>query len=354
MEKNWESLDVDDSDLPSLTLRPCSNSNKKHHHNNSSSSSSQHTPPLLSPRFIPGPAGIIQSAMNRKRLHDSDPPISTQDFLLQAAECSENDDDFNSNAWLHALHFTQTTKDVVIPTTPLSRVDTTLPHRIVNQVVAIINSCTPNGLGDMTVTLKDRTGIRDGTIHRKVLTDSEFAKDISVKAAIVLKKVSIFAPASKTVYLNITRSNVLKVFRKDIEPLSGNTHVAPRVSYRPPDISKKSRILEDAFAEEQGRTKETMHEACQMATDATEICVEAGVDVPGDDQVTLDSSEKRPARYNFSEGHKSSVFVGNLNEDHEVEQADKAVKQRSMSKVSLPQWTDEQLLALFNDDDPLP
>lgn len=347
MEMNWESLDVDDSDLPSLsTLRPCSFSHTKHHHNNNSSSQ-QHTPPLI---LIPGPAGKIQAAMNRKRLHHSDSPIPTQDFLLQAAQCSDNDDDFNSHAWLRALHFTQTTKDVVIPTTPLSSVDNTLPHAIVNQVVAIINSCTPNGLGDMTVTLKDPTGIRDGTIHRKVLTESEFAKDISVKAAIILKKVSIFAPASKTVYLNITRSNVVKVFRKDITPLSGNTHVAPRVSYLPPDIGKKSRILEDAFADEQGRTEETMHEVCQVAA-ATEIYEEAGVDVPGNDRVTSDSIEKRPASDNLSEGCRSSFFVGNLNGDHEVQQADKAVKQRSMSKVSLPQWTDEQLLELFDDDD---
>lgn len=331
MEKNWESLDVDDSDLPGLTLlRPCS---KK-----------QHTPHLKK-NSIPGPAGKIQAAMNRKRLHHSDSPVSTQDFLLQADEI---DDDFNTTPWLTALHFLQTTTDVVIPTTPLSRVDNTLPDGIVNQVVAIINSCTPNGLGDMTVTLKDPTGIRDGTIHRKVLTESEFAKDISVKAAIILKKVSIFAPASKTVYLNITRSNVVKVFRKDIAPLSGNAHVAPRVSCLPPDMCKKSRILGDSFAEEQGRTEKSMHQVCQVSTAATEIYEE-----PGDDQVTLDSSEKRPASNNLSEGRKSSVFVGNLNGDHEVQQADKAVEQRSMSKVSLPQWTDEQLLELFIDDDPL-
>lgn len=108
METNWESLDVDDSDLPCLTLlRPCSNSIKNHHHINNTNSQHQHTPPLI---LIPGPAAKIQAAMNRKRLrHDSDPPISTQDFLLQAAQCSQNDDDFSSNAWLRALHFTQST-----------------------------------------------------------------------------------------------------------------------------------------------------------------------------------------------------------------------------------------------------
>ncbi|XP_017246261.1 uncharacterized protein LOC108217875 [Daucus carota subsp. sativus] len=415
MEENWESLDVDDSDLPSLILRPCSNSNK-HNHNHISQPQQQHhqqqpqrTPPLISPRLIPGPAGKIQAAMNRKRLHHSDSPLlPTQDFLLKAAQCSDlsfqDDDDFKADAWLRALRFLgnaqSTTKDFVLQTTPLSRVGSSLPDGIVNQVVAIINSCTPNGLGDMTVTLKDTTGLIDATIHRKVLTESEFAKDISVKAAIILKKVSIFAPSSKTVYLNITRSNVVKVFHKDVTPASGNTNVvAPRVTYLPPDISKKSRVLEDELAQEHGRTKEIMHEVCQVATGGrnwlldnqkkngsllpesgsdefgrvkntstqnkafwarecsatTEIYEKAGADVAGDNHMTLDSNEKRPKVNNLSEGHKNSVFVGNLNMDHgdETQQTDKAVKQSCISKVSLPQWTDEQLLELFEDDEPL-
>lgn len=44
---------------------------------------------------------------------------------------------------------------------------------------------------NLTVYVKDPTGTRDGTIHRKVLAESEFAKDISAKAAIILKKVYI-------------------------------------------------------------------------------------------------------------------------------------------------------------------
>lgn len=147
--------------------------------------------------------------------------------------------------------------------------------------------------------------------------------------------------------------------------------------------------MEDEFAQE-GRTEETMHEVSQVATAGRswllnnqnknrlsftasgndEICgdknngtqnkalrarqslaatdKEEGVDVVGDNQVMLDSNEKQPTSDNLSEGHKSSVLVGNLDGDHSEE-----VQQRSNSKVSLPQWTDEQLLELFNDDEPL-
>ncbi|GKG36339.1 transposase, MuDR, MULE transposase domain protein, partial [Tanacetum coccineum] len=43
------------------------------------------------------------------------------------------------------------------------------------QIVAVIKSCTPNVLGDLTVTLKDLSGTISGTIHYKVLTEERFA-----------------------------------------------------------------------------------------------------------------------------------------------------------------------------------
>lgn len=137
-------------------------------------------------------------------------------------------------------------------------------------------------------------------------------------------------------------------------------------------------MLEDELAQEHGRTKEIMHEVCQVATGGRNwllnnqkkngsLLPESGSDEfgrvkntstqnkAGDNHMTLDSNEKRPKVNNLSEGHKNSVFVGNLNMDHgdETQQTDKAVKQSCISKVSLPQWTDEQLLELFEDDEPL-
>ncbi|GJZ60591.1 reverse transcriptase zinc-binding domain-containing protein [Tanacetum coccineum] len=57
------------------------------------------------------------------------------------------------------------------------------------QVIAIIKSCTPNALGDLSITLKN---------------------------------LSVFSPKPSMHYLNITMRNVVKVFYKDTVPGNGN------------------------------------------------------------------------------------------------------------------------------------
>ncbi|PWA50069.1 hypothetical protein CTI12_AA474310 [Artemisia annua] len=42
----------------------------------------------------------------------------------------------------------------------------------VAQVVAIIKSCSPNALGDLTVTLKDLSGSMPGAIHHKIINEA--------------------------------------------------------------------------------------------------------------------------------------------------------------------------------------
>ncbi|GJT35534.1 transposase, MuDR, MULE transposase domain protein [Tanacetum coccineum] len=84
------------------------------------------------------------------------------------------------------------------------------------KVVAVIKSCTPNALGDLTVTLKDLSGIISGTIHYKVLIEDRFTKAITVGASLILHNVSVFSPKQSTHhYLNITKKNMVKVFHKD-------------------------------------------------------------------------------------------------------------------------------------------
>lgn len=41
----------------------------------------------------------------------------------------------------------------------------------VDQVVAIIKSCTPNALGDLTVTLKDLSGSIPSEVHHKIINE---------------------------------------------------------------------------------------------------------------------------------------------------------------------------------------
>lgn len=148
MEEPWEALDVDDSDLPSL-LQPC----KRLRRNSNSAaatssplpftpcsastqlseeekedqnlqlqplqqSDSTPLPPPPTPHRIPGPAGVVQSAMVQKNFDRQNHegwssqggnPISTQDYVRKAVEdSSEFDYDFHSNAWLCALQFIRT------------------------------------------------------------------------------------------------------------------------------------------------------------------------------------------------------------------------------------------------------
>ncbi|XP_057443875.1 uncharacterized protein LOC130736032 [Lotus japonicus] len=188
-----------EQDPPSTFIRPC-----KRQDNLSSSSR-----PL-----IPGPAGAVQAAMIHRRSTDDKPNISTQQFVRQVLQDGHNiDPDFQSNAWLSTLQLNGSA-------TPLGAI--THHHEGVDHVLAVIKSYNPNGFGDATVTLKDPTSTVGASIHHKVFTESVFAKDITVGSVLLLQKVAVFSPRKSTCYLNITLSNVVKVFPKDSAPPPGS------------------------------------------------------------------------------------------------------------------------------------
>ncbi|GKE99259.1 GPCR kinase, partial [Tanacetum coccineum] len=63
-----------------------------------------------------------------------------------------------------------------------------------DQVVATIKSCSPNVIGDLTVTMKDLPSTIPGTIHHKVIGESGYGNDITVGAALILANVLVFSP----------------------------------------------------------------------------------------------------------------------------------------------------------------
>ncbi|KAH9763453.1 nuclear localized protein 1 [Citrus sinensis] len=175
--------------------------------------------PFLSPcsktqkHLVPGPARAVQSAMQHKTLMGmsvgvNEEPIPTQEFIRRAVEdAGLEDEDFSQNPWLFAVDFVRSQGlvgvDGVAIGTPLSQIKNGMINGDrVSQIVAIVKSTTPNGLGDMMATLKDPTGTIDASIHRRVLTEGELGKDLSV---------AVFSPSRSACCLNITVSNIVKI-----------------------------------------------------------------------------------------------------------------------------------------------
>ncbi|XP_071702832.1 uncharacterized protein [Rutidosis leptorrhynchoides] len=161
---------------------------------------------------IPGPAGLIQAAKLRKKLDNQvEHSMDTQDYIRKGGEDPEEDDDFQLSPWLSAIEFAYPDGGK----STLGEIKDYKKNGKLDKVVAVIKSCAPNALGDLTVVLKDTTGTISGTIHHKVLAEAEFAKALCVGSVLILHKVSVFSPSRSTHILNITKKNLVKVFKKD-------------------------------------------------------------------------------------------------------------------------------------------
>ncbi|GKC27556.1 ribonuclease H-like domain-containing protein, partial [Tanacetum coccineum] len=202
----WEDLlDIDDSDLPlTPVLRPCN----------------RHEVEEKPVRIIPGPAGIVQLAKIRKQsdIHGGgdDYVLSTQEYMKQVVE----DEDFTSGSWVGATEYVKANGGIV--SRCIRDIKTFLKNGKLEQVVAIIKSCSPNALGDLKVTVKDLSGTLHGSIHYKVINERGYGKEITIRNTIILANVSVFSPNPSMHYLNITKKNVVKVFHKDFVPGNGN------------------------------------------------------------------------------------------------------------------------------------
>ncbi|GKE95731.1 transposase, MuDR, MULE transposase domain protein [Tanacetum coccineum] len=128
------------------------------------------------------------------------------------------DADFNSGAWVSATNYVNAFGGTV--TGCLGDIDNFLKKGKLEQVVAIVKSCSPNALGDLNVTLKDLSGTVPGTIHYKVLDVGSYENDITVGAAMIFANVSVFTPKPSKHCLNIIKRNVVDVFRKDTVSLA--------------------------------------------------------------------------------------------------------------------------------------
>ncbi|GJV21566.1 hypothetical protein Tco_1370586 [Tanacetum coccineum] len=207
----WElSLDIDDSDLHlTLIMRP------------SSITRVEPSPSIPNTvRILPGPAGIVQQAKMLKEkvfiLGTDGDLMLKQEYMQKVVEDVGEDEDFKSGARVSATDYVNANGSTV--TRCLGDIKNFLKNGKLDQVVAIVKSCSPNMIGDLTVTMKDLSGTIPGTIHYKVIGEGSYGKDIIVGAALIFSNVLVFSSKSSMNYLNITMRNVVKVFRKDAVP----------------------------------------------------------------------------------------------------------------------------------------
>ncbi|GKB08305.1 hypothetical protein Tco_0836589 [Tanacetum coccineum] len=136
----WEfSLDIDDPDLHLTPVVRSSTSNP----------------------VIPSPTGLVQRAkLLKENVFILDPDgalMSTQKYMQKVVEDVGEDVDFNSGAWVSATNYVNAFGGTV--TGYLGDIDNFLKKGKLEQVVAIVKSCSLNALGDLNVTLKDLSGI---------------------------------------------------------------------------------------------------------------------------------------------------------------------------------------------------
>ncbi|GJV22802.1 hypothetical protein Tco_1375497 [Tanacetum coccineum] len=196
-----DDFDIDDSDLrPTAALRPCNREHQTRDTTNTTRSLvlSTQTPEIdysdeTVVRIIPGPASIVQAAKIRKladiREGGRDCVMPTQDYIRKLLEDVGEDTDFTQGPWVSSVEY-----EGGITTGCFGDMKTCCQNGKLLKVVAVVKSCTPNALGDLSITLKDPLGTISGTIHYKVLTEGGFENAITVGAALILKNDYVFSP----------------------------------------------------------------------------------------------------------------------------------------------------------------
>nr|GEV08526.1 hypothetical protein [Tanacetum cinerariifolium] len=124
-------------------------------------------------RIIPGPAGIVQAAKLCKQADIQEgrdkSVLSTQEYIRKAVEDVGEDEDFKGESWVSVVEFVNANEGIVNGC--LGNIKNYFKNGKLEQVVAIINSCTADALGNLTMTHKDLSSSISGTIHYKVINE---------------------------------------------------------------------------------------------------------------------------------------------------------------------------------------
>ncbi|GJV15112.1 RNA-directed DNA polymerase, eukaryota [Tanacetum coccineum] len=128
--------------------------------------------------IIPGPLGILQAAKLHKtteiRECGHECAMPTQEYVRKIIKDANEDDHFTLSPWLSAVQYLNL--EGGIASGCFGDMKTFYKNGKLEKVIAVIKSCTPHALGELTVTLKDHSG----TIHHKVLIEADNGKSITV------------------------------------------------------------------------------------------------------------------------------------------------------------------------------
>ncbi|GKD42911.1 reverse transcriptase domain-containing protein, partial [Tanacetum coccineum] len=103
------------------------------------------------------------------------------EYVRKVNEDEFEDDHFTRDPWLQAVVYLH--GEGVMASGCLGDIEKYCINEKLEIVVGVVMSCTPNALGDMTVTLKDPTCIMGGTIHYKVFEKNDgYAKSINARS----------------------------------------------------------------------------------------------------------------------------------------------------------------------------
>ncbi|XP_078280896.1 uncharacterized protein hrob isoform X2 [Rhinoraja longicauda] len=177
-------------------------------------------------RRFPGPAGILPQQHHGKNLDEvmiSAPPTPTHGAMpklhpeedLSSQQSVE--DDFGRGPWATMKEelrldegdtrcFLQNYSIVMVLRKAALK---QLPKGKVPHMAVLVKSLTRTNT-DASAVFKDPSGEMQGTIHRQLLVEQP--NDLKVGTVLLLKQVGVFSPSLRNHYLNITPSNVIKIY----------------------------------------------------------------------------------------------------------------------------------------------
>lgn len=183
------------------------------------------TPPPKERRF-PGPAGLLPQQGSGRRLDDilvstphtpshgaraklhskegvsSQPPVEEQfirgPWATMKAELSLDEND-------PACFLRTYSVVMVLRKAALKQ----LPRNKVPRMAVALKTLTPAN-GDASAVFRDPTGEIQGTVHHLLLEERE--NELKIGSVLLLQQVGVFSPSHRNHYLNVTPSNLVKIY----------------------------------------------------------------------------------------------------------------------------------------------